>query len=189
PFALVETFTLWAVQPDRSAFPHVSELEPGHYMWVGEHGAEEPVRWWALEFGPREGRRQGTADELAEELLATLDDATRIRLRADVPVGVYLSGGLDSSATAALARRHTAGPLVAFSLAFDDPRFDESVHQDRMAAALGVEMRRVKVSDGEVAAALPRVVEQAEKPMLRTAPGPLLALSALARDAGFKVVL
>src|SRR5690606_13836379 len=74
-------------------------------------------------------------------------------------------------------------------LAFDDPRFDESVHQDRMAAALGVEMRRVKVSDGEVAAALPRVVEQAEKPMLRTAPGPLLALSGLVRDSGFKVVL
>ncbi len=189
PFSLVETFTLWAVQPDRSAFPNIGELEAGHYMWVGPDGAGEAVMWWSVEFGPQEGRRRETVDELAEEVLAKLDDATRIRLRADVPVGVYLSGGLDSSATAALARRHTSGPLAAFSLSFDDPRFDESEHQNRMADALGVEMRRVTVSDGEVAEALPRVVRHAEKPMMRTAPGPLLALSALARQADFKVVL
>lgn len=188
-FALVETFTLWAVQPDRSAFPNVSELEAGHYMWVGPDGADEPVKWWGMEFGPLEGRRKESVDELAEEVLAKLNDATRIRLRADVPVGVYLSGGLDSSATAALARRHTSGPLAAFSLSFDDPRFDESAHQDRMANALGVELQRVIVSDSQVAEALPQVVKQAEKPMLRTAPGPLLALSALAHDAGYKVVL
>lgn len=189
PFALVETFTLWAVQPDRSAFPGISELEAGHYMWVCPDGASDPVQWWALNFGPIEGRRAESAEELAEEILAKLDNATRIRLRADVPVGVYLSGGLDSSATAALARRHTSGPLAAFSLSFDDPRFDESEHQDRMAHALGVEMRRVTVSDGEVADALPRVIKHAEKPMLRTAPGPLLALSALVRQSDFKVVL
>lgn len=188
-FALVETFTLWAVQPDRSAFPSISELEAGHYLWVGPDGPGESIRWWAVEFGPTEGRRRESADELAEEVLAKLDDATRVRLRADVPVGVYLSGGLDSSAIAALARRHTSGPLAAFSLSFDDPRFDESEHQDRMANALGVEMRRVMISDSEVADALPRVIRHAEKPMLRTAPGPLLALSALARQSGFKVVL
>jgi len=189
PFALVETFTLWAVQPDRSAFPHVSELAAGHYLWVGPEGVGEPVRWWDIEFGPREGRRHEPVEALAEEVLAALDEATRVRLRADVPVGVYLSGGLDSSATTALARRHTSGPLAAFSLAFEDPRFDESEHQDRMADALGVELRRVTVSDADVAAALPQVVWQAEKPMLRTAPGPLLALSGLVRDSGFKVVL
>lgn len=189
PFSLVETFTLWAVQPDRSAFPNISELEPGHYMWVGPEEVTQPVRWWGLDFGPEEGRRRESAGELAEEVLARLDDATRIRLRADVPVGVYLSGGLDSSATAALARRHTSGPLAAFSLSFDDPRFDESEHQDRMADALGVEVHRVMVMDSEVAEALPRVVRHAEKPMTRTAPGPLLALSALVRQTGFKVVL
>ena len=56
-FALVETFTLWAVQPDRSAFPGISELEAGHYRWVGPDGASDPVQWWALKFGPIEGRR------------------------------------------------------------------------------------------------------------------------------------
>jgi len=189
PFALVETFTLWAVQPDRSAFVGVRELPAGHFLWVGPRGAEEPVRWWDIRFGPREGSRSGTVEELQEELLGVLDDATRIRLRADVPVGVYLSGGLDSSATTALARRHTRGTLEAFSVAFEDPRFDESPYQDRMAAELGVNLRRIVVSDSDVAAVLPEVIRYAEKPMLRTAPGPLLLLSRFVRNAGFKVVL
>jgi len=189
PFALVETFTIWAVQPDRSAFVGVRELPAGHFLWVGPQGAEEPVRWWDIRFGPREGTRSASVDELQEELLEVLDDATRIRLRADVPVGVYLSGGLDSSATTALARRHTRGTLEAFSVAFEDPRFDESPYQDRMAAELGVNLRRIVVSDADVAAALPEVIRYAEKPMLRTAPGPLLLLSRFVRSAGFKVVL
>ncbi len=189
PFALVETFTIWAVQPDRSAFVGVRELPAGHFLWVGPRGAEEAVRWWDIRFGPREGTRSAPMEELQEELLGVLDDATRIRLRADVPVGVYLSGGLDSSATTALARRHTRGPLEAFSVAFEDPRFDESPYQDRMAAELGVNLRRIVVSDADVAAVLPEVILHAEKPMLRTAPGPLLLLSRFVRSAGFKVVL
>jgi len=189
PFCLVETFTIWAVQPDRSAFPGISELPAGHFMWVGENGPEVPVRWWDIRFGPREGAQQGSIGELQEELLSLLDDATRIRLRADVPVGVYLSGGLDSSATAALARRHTQGPLEAFSVAFEDPRFDESSFQQRMAAELGVNLRSIEVSDADVAVAFPEVIWHAEKPMLRTAPAPLLLLSRFVRSSGFKVVL
>lgn len=189
PLALVETYTLWAVQPDRSAFPQIGELEAGHYMWVDASGAGKPVKWWGIRFGPVAGRRRETPAELAEEVLAKLDDAVRVRLRADVPVGVYLSGGLDSSAIAALARRHSSGNMTAFSLAFEDSRFDESAYQDKLVDALGVDMRRVTLRDGEVADALPDVVRYAEKPLLRTAPGPMLALSALAREAGYKVVL
>lgn len=189
PFAVVETFTLWAVQPDRSAFPGIRELPAGHYVRVGPDGVGAPVRWWDIRFGPREGARQGSVAELQEELLDVLDEATRIRLRADVPVGVYLSGGLDSSATTALARRHTSGRLEAFSVAFEDPRFDESPFQRRMADELGVNLRSIKVSDADVAAVFPEVVRYAEKPMLRTAPGPLLLLSRFVRGTGFKVVL
>lgn len=189
PFALVETFTIWAVQPDCSTFPGVRELPAGHSMWVTGEGAQEPRCWWDLKFGPREGLRHEPVEQLQEELGAILDEATRIRLRADVPVGVYLSGGLDSSATTALARRHTRGQLEAFSVAFDDPRFDESPFQRQMAAELGVNLRSITVSDADVAAALPEVIRFAEKPMLRTAPGPLLLLSRFVRESGFKVVL
>lgn len=189
PFAVVETFTLWAVQPDRSAFPGIRELPAGHYVWVDGGGAGAPVRWWDISFGPREGTRTAPLAELEAELLDRLSEATRIRLRADVPVGVYLSGGLDSTATTALARRHTQQPLEAFSVAFEDPRFDESPYQERMAAELGVNLRRIVVSDADVAAVLPDVIRHAEKPMLRTAPGPLLLLSRFVHEAGFKVVL
>lgn len=189
PFALVETFSIWAVQPDRSAFPGISELPAGCYMWVGAAGPEEPVKWWELHFGPREGLRKESTGELQEELLHLLDEATRIRLRADVPVGVYLSGGLDSSATTALAQRHSRGPLEAFSVAFEDPRFDEAPFQEKMAAQLGVNLRSIRVTDTEVAEAFPEVVRHSEKPMLRTAPGPLLLLSRFVRASGFKVVL
>ncbi len=189
PFALVETFTLWSVLPDRSAFPGIRELPAGHLVRVGENGMGPLRRWWDLRFGPREGTRDEPVDALAEELRGLLDDATRIRLRADVPVGVYLSGGLDSSITAALARRHVPRELRAFGVGFEDARFDESRFQDRMAAALGVDLTRVTVSGADVAASLPEVVRRAEKPLLRTAPAPLLRLSRAVRDAGMKVVL
>ena len=189
PAALLDTFTLWGVQPDRSAYVGIRELPPGHVMWLDEHGASEPRRWWDLGFGPREGERDAPPEALAAELLERLDDAVRIRLRADVPVGVYVSGGLDSSITAALARRHTRGTLHGFAIGFDDPRFDETREQDVMADALGLAMTRIVVSPRDVAEALPEVVLRAEKPLLRTAPGPLLLLSAAVREAGIRVVL
>jgi len=192
PGCLVETFTLWAAQPDRSAFPGIRELPPGHWVRVGEDGLQAPRRWWDLRFGPREGvepQRSARPEALAEELRGLLDEATRIRLRADVPVAVYLSGGLDSSATTALARRHTRRGLHAFGIGFEDGRFDESAYQTRMAEALGVDLTRTRVSARDVADAFPEVVRRAEKPMLRTAPGPLLRLSRTVRESGFKVVL
>jgi asparagine synthase (glutamine-hydrolysing) len=177
------------VQGGRSAFEGVRELPPATLLRIGPDGAERPRRWWRLSFGPREGRRREPIAALAEELRWLLDDATGIRLRADVPVGVYLSGGLDSSATSALARRHARRPLRAFGLTFADARFDESVHQARLAAALDVDLRQVAVSDRDVAELFPTVVERAATPMLRTAPAPLLRLAQLVHDEGYKVVL
>lgn len=189
PLGLLETFTLWSIQPDRSAFVGIYELPAGHYLRYGQGGVIERRRWWDIPFGPPHEARTERPEVLAEELLALLDDATRIRLRADVPVGVYLSGGLDSSTTAALARCHTRGELRGFAVSFADPHFDESPYQDRMAEALGVDLSRITVDGADIAEAFPRVVDLAEKPMLRTAPAPLLHLSGLARRTGFKVVL
>jgi len=189
PVALVDTFTLWSVLPERSAFPGIYELPAGHFVRVGRQGRGPLRRWYDLRFGPRDGTRTERPEALAEELRSRLDDATRIRLRADVPVGVYLSGGLDSSITATLARDHVPRGLRAFSVGFEDGRFDESEFQDGMAAALGVELTRVTVTGADVAEAFPEVVRRAEVPLLRTAPAPLMRLSRAVRDAGMKVVL
>lgn len=187
PAGLVETFTTWSNLPERSAFAGIRELAPAHYLRVGPDGIREERRWWDLDFSPRES--YGSDDDLIDELRELLSDSTRIRLRADVPVAAYLSGGLDSSATAVLARSHMTNTLYSFGLGFRDERFDESEFQDRIVAELGIDLTRIVVDSADIAALLPRAVELSEKPTLRTALAPLLGLSRAVLDAGLKVVL
>ena len=189
PLGLVETFTLWATAPDRSALVGVRELAPGSYMTWGTEGKREEAVYWDLAFAGAGGERTESEEVLADELLDLLEDATRLRLRADVPVGAYLSGGLDSSAIAALVRRISDKELRAFAVRFTDKRFDESEHQDAMAEALGVRLDAIEVDGPDIAEAFPEVIRLSEKPMFRTAPAPLLKLSALVRQHQFKVVL
>jgi asparagine synthase (glutamine-hydrolysing) len=185
PDGIVETFTLWSTLPARSAFKNIRELPAAHYIVVGPDGPGPERRWWDLDYTPD----TRTEDELLEELDELLVDATRIRLRADVPVGAYLSGGLDSAALAAIAARELGADLSAFGIGFADERFDESRYQDEVARHLGVHFRRSVVDDEAIAQLLPLAVELGEKPLLRTAPAPLLRLSAAVRDGGLKVVL
>lgn len=189
PLSLVDTFTLWAPLPDRTAFPGIRELPPGHWLRIGPDVRQEERCWWELRFRPPGGPPPASEEEKAEELAWLLEDATRLRLRADVPVAAYVSGGLDSSAIAALARKAGGARLQGFGIGFTDPRFDESPYQDRIAGALGVELNRISISPPDIAALFPEVVSLAEKPLLRTAPAPMLALAALVHEHGFKVVL
>ena len=124
-----------------------------------------------------------------EELNHLLYDATRIRLRADVPVGAYLSGGLDSTFTSALVKRHFNNRLCTFSVGFSDARFDESAYQREAVAALGTEHRECRCTESDIGEIFPRVVWHTETPILRTAPAPLFLLSRLVRSADYKVVL
>ena len=128
-------------------------------------------------------------DALVEELRALLADSSALRLRSDVPVGVYLSGGLDSSATAMLVRDATGRPPRAFAVRFDDSRYDEREHQSRMALATGAELTSIDVGAREIARVFPDVIRAAERPLLRTAPAPLFLLSKTVRDTGMKVIL
>jgi asparagine synthase (glutamine-hydrolysing) len=186
PRGLDQLFTLWAPLAPTTVFRGVSELPPGHSMLV--RGGETKIwRYWSLDYTP--GEVCGPPESLAEELLDLLLDATRIRLRADVPVGAYLSGGLDSTVIASLIRRLGHEPLETFSVAFDDADFDESGFQAEAVAALGTRHHQVKVGDGDIAEIFPEVVWHAERPMLRTAPAPLFVLSGLVRRNGYKVVL
>ena len=102
-------------------------MPAGHNL-IFEAGAEPVVRrYWRFEIEPDEGMMRRSRSELAEELLETLDRAVKRRLMADVPLGVFLSGGIDSTAVAALAARHVgAGRLRTFSIGFNEPTFDES---------------------------------------------------------------
>jgi asparagine synthase (glutamine-hydrolysing) len=188
PAGLVETFTTWCISPDGSSFPGIRELAPAHYIVAGPEGIREERRWWDLRFSDAADVSPETRAALAEELDALLADATRLRLRADVPVAAYLSGGLDSSAIVALALEQMDETLYSFGIGFEDERFDESAYQDRFVGHQGLDLTRVTVGARDIAELLPRTIEMSEKPTLRTAPAPLLRLSRAVREAGLKVV-
>lgn len=189
PVALDQIFTLWAPIAPRTAFRGISELEPAGLMVV-EEGRQSVRSYWSLDFPDRDAPSRHTDERAAaEELKALLTDATRIRMRADVPVGSYLSGGLDSSLVSALAAGMAPEGLRTFSVTFDSAEHDESGFQQEMARALGTSHAAVACGPGDIAAVFPEMVRFAEKPILRTAPAPLYKLSRLVRESGLKVVL
>src|SRR4029453_14928079 len=139
----------------RTSFAGIRELPPGHWLRVGPRGREER-RWWDVRFASPDDARTEPEAVLVDELAELLDDATRIRLRADVPVGTYLSGGLDSSAVTALAQRHTRHPVRAFAIGFTDRTFDETEQQDIVARQLGTDLTRVVMDGPAIAELMPR---------------------------------
>lgn len=188
PHALAEIFTFWSTVGDRSVFDGVQSLPPGHRMVV-ENGRAEVSRWWDWTFpeGPIADDRP--AEDLADELRALMIDAVRLQLRSDVPVGAYLSGGLDSSIITSLIHHHTDVPLRTFSVTFDDGEFDESAYQRELVDHLGTHHSQVRCTRADIAANFPRTLWHTESPVLRTAPTPLMMLAGLAREQGYKVVL
>ncbi len=119
-----------------------------------------------------------------------LKRATELRmLRSDVPVGSYLSGGLDSSFVAHLGRQAKKGRFETFSIRFDDSEFDETEYQRIMANTLDSAHKEVLVKRKDIADVFPDVIWHTERPILRTAPAPLFLLSKLVRDSGIKAVL
>ena len=132
---------------------------------------------------------QRTAEEYLDEFEQLLIDATLIRLRADVPVGAYLSGGLDSSVTTAIIRKYTQNRLDTFSIAFSDPAYDESDFQRRMAEYLGTDHQVVICTHADIGRVFPEVIWHTETPTVRTAPAPMFLLSQLVHDHNFKVVM
>lgn len=189
PVTLDQIFTFWSPLPPRTAFQGIHSLPPGCWMEVLAEGQMRVQRYWRFSF-PEAGREPCRDQRAAAEQLSDLlRDAVRLRLRADVPVGAYLSGGLDSAVVAAMVRECGVSDLETFSIAFSDPAFDESDHQRRMAEFLGTRHHVINCSHEDVGRAMPSTIWHTEMPVLRTAPVPLYLLSELVRTAGFKVVL
>ena len=188
PAALAEIFTFWAPVGQRSVFAGVQSLPPGHLMVV-EGGRTRLRRYWDWEFPTEAADDSRSADDCADELRALMIDAVRLQLRSDVPVGAYLSGGLDSSIITSLIHHFTDVPLRSFSVTFEDDEFDESAYQRELVDYLGTQHSQVRCTRADIAAAFPRALWHAESPILRTAPTPLMLLSASVREQGYKVVL
>lgn len=192
PTGLSQTFTFWTVAPPQGVFLGVTELEPGHVRTY-ENGSVRDSAYWTPSYpvaGDARSLFQGSLEDAVIEVRSALEKATSLRmLRADVPVGSYLSGGLDSSLVAALGQRFAGNRFQTFSLRFEDAEYDETEYQRLMSNGLGSEHHEVVVSRSDIANVFPEVIYHTERPILRTAPAPLFLLSRLVRNHGIKVVL
>ncbi|RFP80173.1 asparagine synthase (glutamine-hydrolyzing) [Hydrogenophaga borbori] len=188
PAGLAASLGWWAPLAPRTAFDGIHCLPPGHRLVVDAAG-EHLSRWWDWDFPDSDPFAPVDEDALADQLHALLVDAVRLQLRADVPVGAYLSGGLDSSILTTIIRRHTDTPLRCFSLTFDEAEYDESAHQRLMVRHLDTRHSAIGCGRADIAAAFARSVWHAETPLVRTAPAPMLRLADSVRAAGYKVVL
>lgn len=185
---LDQVFTYWSPLPPRTIFQGIYTLPPGHCLQV-RNGRLSIRQYWQPEFRAEQSINGQSLQDAAAQLRHLLTDATRLRLRADVPVGAYLSGGLDSSTIAALLYHDIGQRLETFSIAFADAAFDESSFQQQMAAHLGTEHHVLTCSHADVGHAFPDVIWHTETPILRTSPVPLFLLSEFVQKAGIKVVL
>jgi len=188
PFALSQVFTFWTTLYPRTIFKNILELPPAHYLLL-KSDTIKIEQYWKLSFPAIDEYEHHSFDYWAEQLRELLIDAATIRLRADVPVGAYLSGGLDSSVITAIITNYTKNPMKTFSISFEDAEFDESKYQQMASAHLQTQHRVQSISNRAVAGNFARTIWHVEKPILRTAPVPLLLLSRLVRENNFKVVL
>lgn len=191
PIALHQIFTLWFPLAPRTPFKDILELPPAHVLLASQQGITVKP-YWRLSYPQADDDRAVDAREeaaIAEEVRALLLDATRIRLRADVPVGAYLSGGLDSSITTAAIKSIVPDNLRTFSVRFEDAEFDETAFQQEMVAALNTQHTSVMCGPEDIAGGLEQLIHHTERPILRTAPAPLMLLANLVRESGIKVVL
>lgn len=188
PRAMDQIFTFWTTLPGRTLFRNIHELEPGHCLTVSR-GAVFVRRYWDVPFCRPEEQLTQPVEDLCAHLRDQIHDAVRIRLRADVPVGCYLSGGLDSSGITTVVKKNFNNRVRTFGIRFDQSGFDEGEFQQYMADLLGTNHTSVQASNGQIGEHFRTVLWHCEKPLLRTAPVPLFLLSDTVTRSGFKVVL
>lgn len=188
PRAFEQIFTFWTTLPGYTAFEGIQELPAGHYMRV-RAGQTTLTRYWEIPYYPEEEKLEEQSDQITQRIRELLYDAVRIRLRADVPVGTYLSGGLDSSGLTSLVARYFQQGVHTFGIRFAERDYDEGDQQRLLAGYLGAEHHVLHVSNAQIASALSEFIWHCEKPILRTSPVPLFLLSEFVRQNDRKVVL
>ncbi len=183
-----QVFTLWVNIPPRTVFRNISELAPGHYLTISP-GGMRIHRYWTPRFPEANGYDERPIGHYSEKMRELLYDSVTLRLRADVPVASYMRGGIDSAIISALVKKHHNNDLITFSVAFDDPRFDERGYQMDMVSHLKTDHHIIEATYRDIGDSFSDVVRFSEKPMIRTAPAPLFLLAKLVRSHNIKVVL
>jgi asparagine synthase (glutamine-hydrolysing) len=186
---LDQVLTFPGLVPPRTLFQGISSLEAGHFLRAAESGLEKR-EYWDLVY-PEQGQEEPERPEAeyVSGLRERLERAVRYRLQADVPVGFYLSGGLDSSLVGALIGKVTQEPRHSFSITFPDREISEERYQRLMASHLGSHHHEIPFDAAQILTRLQAVIYHCECPVKETFDACALALSEAARDARVPVVL
>ncbi|MDX2039234.1 MAG: asparagine synthase (glutamine-hydrolyzing) [Isosphaeraceae bacterium] len=182
-------FTFFSAGMTRTFFKDVKSIAPGHFLRVRE-GEVSIRRYWDLDF-PDAGqeRRLDDPTPLIEEFEGLLEQAVERRLRGDVPVVSYISGGLDSTVVLGLTTRRRGQAVPSFSIGLDKAGPDERTQAAESAAILGSPLTMVTMNKRAIVDAVPELVEAAEGPILDTSCACLMKLARAVHDKGFKVAL
>jgi asparagine synthase (glutamine-hydrolysing) len=185
---LAQVFTFWTTITPDTPFENVYELPPGHFMTVKPEGIDIQ-KFWSLKFPEKDNASKLSLNESVEEFRALFEDAVRVRLRADVEVAAYLSGGLDSSITTAFIHQIEPKVLNTFSIGFADKVFDETDYQIEASRYFNTNHVAFSCTSAEIGESFYDTVKHTEFPILRTAPTPMYLLSKKVRERKIKVVI
>jgi asparagine synthase (glutamine-hydrolysing) len=174
--------------PMRTLFDGVFQVPPGHYV-IATDKHIEVKQYWDFHYPKAKQSTPLSDGEYSEELRRVLEEAVRMRLRADVPVGCYLSGGLDSCAMIGLASRHHPDPIRAFTLTFDRGDYDEEKEAREMAAKVGADFYPIPIRQDDLADHFADAILQSETFCINAHGVAKYLLSRAVRDAGYKVVI
>jgi asparagine synthase (glutamine-hydrolysing) len=189
---LNEVFTFFALPGPLTCFEGIRTLLPGHYLRIDLGETADPVdrTYFEIDFPPAgQEERGGNKKQLVEEFEAVLRRAVELRLRADVPVVAYASGGVDSSMIVALANDIRKEPIPTFTVRVDDPRLDETGPASLVARHLGSSPTVVNYGAAEALATYPELIQAAEGPVIDTSCASLLLLAREVHRQGYKVAL
>lgn len=188
PQGLLTHGLLWNTLGDQTVYRNIRSLPPGTWARFDQSGALVASGHHYV-FGASAPEVPSSYEQAQEVFRQKLTHAVDLQLRSDVPVGCYLSGGIDSSVTSTLAQDIKKERFKTFSVAFKDKDYDESEYQLEMVRALGSEHHVETMDIDDINATFLEVIRHTERPVFRTAPVPLFHLSARARKEGIKVVL
>lgn len=181
PMAMGQYLAMNYVLGDRCILSGVEKLPPGHWLMLHEGSDTQPNRYWDLASHFHTKARFASVDEAAEAVGELLDDAIALRLESDVPLGAFLSGGLDSAAiTEGMRRLNPNGRVDTFTIAFREKGFNELDQAAHTAQCLGLTQHAHTV-DADAAHLLPTLVEHADEPFADTSMIPVWHLSQMAR--------
>lgn len=189
PVAIRDTMMGWSTLPGETCFRGVKLLEPGTFARY-ENGELDAHAYWHTPIpGALEGSPTKSLDDAVVEIREALTNSVRLRLRADLEVGAYVSGGIDSTITAGIAKGLLDTRLRTFSIRFRGGDFDEGDYQSLVHRQLGSDHTEIFIGAGDYEKAFQDVVYHAEMPLYRLAPIPMYLLARAVHERDLKVVL